>query len=107
MRRGHGCESLLTSYLEHFSEHLSRSDRRCGCDSTSVVFRFVGVSYLTRLDRFIRNVFYAVVAQWQRITFLQLRWWQVGVAGSTPVDGITVYASLQVGTFSSDSYLFV
>jgi hypothetical protein len=55
--------------------------------------RFVRVSYITRLDRFIRNVFYAVVAQWQRITFLQLYWWQVGVAGSTPVDGIWYHMS--------------
>ena len=29
------------------------------------------------------------MAQWQRITFLKLQSWQVGVAGSTPVDGTT------------------
>ncbi len=47
---------------------------------------------------------YAVVAQWQRITFLHL-WvscpvWQVGVAGSTPVDGNNVLvAEVPTGVF--------
>ena len=38
---------LFLSYSEHFSEHLSRYDRRCD--------RFVRVGYIARLDSVIRD----------------------------------------------------